>query len=315
MKRDGLIQFFRGAVIAALPLASSGCHSADAALPVCEPGGFESRDLSTTPCAIFGGGSIVILDGGITDAGCTPCPTLGSTCNEQRNAACEPILVCLGGCVGGRAPAGLAAARAHGDSAVGRYFAQTAHAEAASVPAFRRLRAELRSFGAPAALLDACTVAARDEIRHARSATRLARRFGATPPPVELTPPRPRSVMALAIENVREGCVAETFAALVAMWQRTVVADVDVRGHFDSVVPDEARHAELAWAMNLWLRDRLSAAERAHLHAVRSEALARVAVAVNVAPDAELLRVAGVPAPAVARALHRALAGEIARRA
>jgi hypothetical protein len=101
----------------------------------------------------------------------------------------------------------------------------------------------------------------------------------------------------------------------VATRQRATAADAGVRAHLDGIVADETRHAELAWAIDRWLRPRLTPAQRAHLHAVRLEALARLAVDLDAAVDDELQRVAGVPPPTVARALHRALASEIARRA
>jgi hypothetical protein len=68
----------------------------------------------------------------------------------------------------GRRPCGLRPARgACARDEVGRALAAMAHLEAASVPAFRRLGAELASLGAPASFVRAADRAARDEIRHA----------------------------------------------------------------------------------------------------------------------------------------------------
>ncbi len=154
-----------------------------------------------------------------------------------------------------------------------------------------------------------------DEILHARSAARLARRFGTTPPSVRLSAAPSRGMLALAIENAREGCVGESFAALTAHWQAATADDPDVRTHLRRVAADETRHAELAWEIDAWLRTRLAPRERAHLEAVRADELARIAVAIEAPPDAELASTAGLPPPTVARALHRAFAQEVARRA
>jgi hypothetical protein len=262
---------------------------------------------------------MAIVDGGIPDGGCVERCGFGTkSCVQQTNSGGQPVVQCTveRPCIGGRRPAGLIADGSDGNgSALGRHFATAAHLEAASVPAFRRLRAELRAHGAPRRLLDACTRAARDEIRHARSAARLARRFGATRPPVRVAPAAPRSLMALAIENAREGCVAESFAALLANFQAATAADPEVRAHLISIAGDETRHAELAWEIDAWLRARLPPRERAHLAAVRADELARIAAELDAPPDAELQRAAGLPAPAAARALQRAFAVEVARRA
>ncbi|HEY2746284.1 MAG TPA: hypothetical protein VGL86_16730 [Polyangia bacterium] len=318
MTRNALTLFFRSAVVAALPLVSAACGSqrVERPSPICD-GGFYALDLTAGGCGAGGVGTIVeAVDGGLGDAGCAgKCAEGGLLlgCTEQRNGDCQPIVVCRVGCVG-RAPAGLAPANARGN-AHGRYFAEAAHMEAASVAAFRRLRAELHAFGAPRALLDACTSAARDEARHARSAARLARRFGSTPPSVRLSAPRPRTAMELAIENVREGCIGETFGALIATWQLAVAADAQIRAHLQSIIGDETRHAELAWAVEAWLGERLTSAERAHLASVRLDELGRLALALEPAADGELRHDAGIPSPPVARALHRAFAAEVARRA
>ena len=63
------------------------------------------------------------------------------------------ILDCNAGPGPGRRPEGLAPSTATGACAVGRYFADAAHLEAASVHAFRRLARELTAHGAPSSLV------------------------------------------------------------------------------------------------------------------------------------------------------------------
>jgi len=95
-------------------------------------------------------------------------------------------------CTVGRRPPGLRAALPRlGHSRLGTFFASAAHLEAASVHSFERLARELKGAGAPRALIAEASVAALDEVRHARVVTALARRFGGQPAPVELdTTPR-----------------------------------------------------------------------------------------------------------------------------
>ncbi len=69
-------------------------------------------------------------------------------------------------------------------------------------------------------LVRAARRSAREEIRHARSAGRLARRFGAVPVRARYGAScLVRSLEDVALENAIEGCVRETYGAAVAWWQ------------------------------------------------------------------------------------------------
>ena len=87
--------------------------------------------------------------------------------------------------------------------------------EAASVPAFERLSAELALHGAPSALVARALEARDDERRHAALVVALARRYGAERGAVRRSALPLRSLRAVAEENGVEGCVHETFAALL----------------------------------------------------------------------------------------------------
>ncbi len=292
MRRNTLAAFFRSVVIAALPLAGA-CN-----------------DYRTC-------GSSWTVDGGVEDGGCfARClkPGGGTTgfCTEKTNSSGGAVTECSPDCTG-RRPEGLAPAEISGP-ALGKHFARMAHLEAASVPAFRRLRAELRAHGAPQRLVDACTRAARDELRHARVTARLARRFGAATPQVAVRSTPPRTLLAIAVENAREGCVRESFGALVATWQAQAAADHEVRTVMERIALDETRHAELAWEIDAWLSTRLGAAERQQMKAARADELARIAAGLSAMGQTDVARSVGLPSPSVALALHRAFAGEVARR-
>ncbi|MBS2031945.1 MAG: hypothetical protein JST54_28870 [Deltaproteobacteria bacterium] len=177
----------------------------------------------------------------------------------------------IGNTCTGRRPEGLASL-AMCDGSLGARFAQMAHLEAASVPAFRRLERELRTLDAPRALVLAARDAARDEIRHARTMATFARKHGRRPERVAHAPFRARTLLELAIENAVEGCVRETLGAAQALAESVSAQDGDWRAAMASVAEDEVRHAELAHAVDAWARSRLDANSIAVLDRVQREA-------------------------------------------
>ncbi|MFP2911135.1 ferritin-like domain-containing protein [Pyxidicoccus sp. 3LFB2] len=167
------------------------------------------------------------------------------------------------GCSIGRRPVGLRDTDPVAcEDALGRHFATVAHLEAASIRAFLRLREELELHGADVALRDAALVSALEEVMHTDVSTRLARRFGGTPMRPEVDSPPPRALFEVALDNAVEGCVRETFGALVAHHQALHARDEEVRGAMVRIAEDETRHAELSWAIDRWAREQLSASER-----------------------------------------------------
>lgn len=219
-------------------------------------------------------------------------------------------------CTGGRRPAGLRSAATpggpsggHATDATGAFLAAAAHLEAASVPAFARLARELAAHGAPRRLVRAAAAACADEVRHARTMSRLANLRGATPANVLLDDAAPavRPLLAVAIENAVEGCVRETFGALSALHQGRAAADRAIARALRRIAEDETRHAELAFSVARWIDARLSPPERAAVRAAQTAA-ARELVWRSAAPvDAELVTVAGLPSPPLARALAQGL--------
>jgi hypothetical protein len=209
------------------------------------------------------------------------------------------------GCVVGRRPEGLqAAVPLRMPTALGAYFANTAHLEAASVFAFERLARELSELGAPDALVEAALRSARDEIRHGALVGALARRFGGEPSEARVAEPPPRGRYAIALENAVEGCVRETYGALVAHHQAALASDPAVAATMGGIAEDETRHAELAWQVAAWLEPQLSAAEQHELARAQREAVARLSreVAREELSAADAARI-GWPSASVATAL------------
>ncbi len=204
------------------------------------------------------------------------------------------------GCTG-RRPQGLRAPRAPTSTA--EYFATAARLEAASVFAFERLHAELEECGAPLALLERVQSSIADEQRHARTMDRIARRFGASVTPPRRPRFRKRNLEALAIENAIEGCVRETYGALVATWQATHASDARVRRAMRAIARDETRHAALASSVAAFVATKLDDQARARVRRAEVRAVRDTRVAALVAPHRDLVRDAGVPTSEQARAL------------
>jgi hypothetical protein len=222
----------------------------------------------------------------------------------------QPITISCDLCNGvGRRPKGLCATRfERAKGALGDYLARAAHLEAASVLAFHALGDELRAHGAPRALVEMAERSARDEVSHARVTERLARRHGgATRKPRTAGKKSVRALEAIARENAVEGCVRETFGAMVATWQAAHAGDLELRAAMKKIAVDETRHAALAWETAKWLDARLDAAARNRVKRARDRAVKRLAKDVTRALPRELVRDAGLPTPARAGTFVRAM--------
>lgn len=208
----------------------------------------------------------------------------------------------------GRCTDGVALAGAPPDdrAAIGAQLAEMAELEAASVPAFARLARELADHGAPADLVRRAERARRDELRHTRVMTALARRHGHAPRAVAVPVLPIRTLDAIAYENVIEGCVREAYGALVATFMAER-ATPELRGAFRAIATDERRHAELAEDIDTWIRGRLDASARDALDAARAGARAELRASVVTSPACDEL---GLPGPREAAALYHAYFGE-----
>jgi hypothetical protein len=175
------------------------------------------------------------------------------------------------------------------------WLARSAHDEAASVHAFLALADELAFHGAPAELLARMSVAADDERRHATLTTELAQRHGAVVPTPNIAPTPTRDLLALAIENMGEGCVRETWSALVAAHQARHAPTPELRDLYAGIAVDEASHAELAWSIDAWLFAQLSDAELALVAAARSAAVRGLHASILADADEPGVLALGVP--------------------
>lgn len=73
------------------------------------------------------------------------------------------------------------------------------------------------------------------------------------------------------------------------------------------IAHEETRHAALSLEVQRWLEQRLDGAARERVRAAREHALAELAAELRASADPELIDAAGLPSPAVAAELYRAL--------
>lgn len=240
----------------------------------------EPSCIYTMPCGLPNYLSVVDCEIYTLDdaaLGCTIVQGDGCMADADIDVASPPgaIQLYCPDCSGsGRRTSGLAKVKAIASpTALGAYFARMAHDEAASVHAFRRMQGELAAHGAPPALLRAAERAARDEERHARVMARRARLERAVVVEPRFRRSAARSLETIACENAVEGCVRETFGALVLAWQSARAADASLRRSLARIAEDETRHAALSWAVARWADERLDSAARRRVASARARAL------------------------------------------
>ncbi len=259
------------------------------------------------------GGVRSTADGGVsvanslTDADCT------SICGDT--STCQPVVsdggavtsvACIYKCYAfgcGRRPESLPPSASASASALVRYLEEAAYLEAASVFAFRRLAKELAAHGAAADLVAWAERAAVEEVRHARVMARLVRRYGG-----HVTSPQPgsqevRSLLSIACENAQEGCVRETYGALVAWIQSVSATEPHVRRVLQAIAAEETEHAKLAFAVAEFCQQRLSASEQAEVAAAQRSAVRELSLELVDSPPKELQVRLGLPSKELAARL------------
>ncbi|MFO0646590.1 MAG: ferritin-like domain-containing protein [Polyangiales bacterium] len=217
-------------------------------------------------------------------------------------------------CMGGRAPRGYAY-DASGEEGVdpGAWLAALASLERASVAAFETLAAQLEAHGAPARLVADARTAADDERRHAARVEGLAARYECAPRDAVATSAPPPTLEALAAENAVEGCVRETYGALVAHWQTRAADDAEVRAVMRDIADEETAHATLSWELAAWFDSRLDGDARRRVREGRDRAVEALARDARGACSERCERALGLPSPRVATALFEGLRREVWR--
>lgn len=211
-------------------------------------------------------------------------------------------------CSVGRIPDGFCRARrSRGRNPVGRFLARVAELEAASVDAFAQFGAELSAHGAPRPFVAGAESARQDEVRHAAATRRLARRYGSGVASSRVPTVPLKGMVAMASDNAAEGCVRETFGALVAHAQARQAQDPQVRRVMQTIARDETRHAALSWRVAAWARTRMGSAERARVTRSARRSVEQLREELTAPLHPQVHRVLGMPEPSEAGALFGGL--------
>jgi hypothetical protein len=186
---------------------------------------------------------------------------------------------------------------------VGDYFVRAAYLDAASAVAFGQLAYELEVYGAPNRLVERCANARAAEIRHARSLGRLAEAYGARPvtPPTSMTPAR--SLVDIALDNIVEGCVRQTFGAAAARVRARSATDPRIQRAMEGISRDESAHAALAFDIAMWLQAEIDPVEGAWVEDAMRHAVVALTDELSVDVDDVLCTRVGLPSRADALAM------------
>lgn len=216
-----------------------------------------------------------------------------------------------------------AARRTTRDRALAEAWLRDARLEHASVASFAVFALDLLALGAPAELVARAHRAALDEIDHATRCFALASGYAGEPlgpgalltgvstprpslcpvdaaatrlraspgEPGELRPRCRDARLAEAVDAaIREGCVAETRAALLAEAQQHASDDAASRAALAKIAIDEADHAALAFDFVAWALEQGGASTRSIVERALSDATERPLDAARAADDPRLSR-------------------------
>jgi hypothetical protein len=216
-------------------------------------------------------------------------------------------------CIEGRRPTGYVAApdelREDWLRTVPAHIAEIAHMEEAAVRAFEDLHAALICVGAPSELVRRARQARRDEIAHAQIMAERAAALGAhVQPVIAVSWAKQPTLLELALDNAIEGCVRETYGALVATYQSRHAENPDLRAAFARIAADEAEHAALSQDLAVWFASKLDPEERDAVEEAKRTAyedLRRECAATH--PSHEVEHEAGMPRAEIAVALLECL--------
>jgi hypothetical protein len=151
--------------------------------------------------------------------------------------------------------------------------------EAQSVIAFAHLARELQAHNAPVALIADASNAARDEQRHVALLAPFTSWSMAELGPNErdaVSTASIRTLKDIAIDNATEGCVRETYGALIAAFQAQNALKLDVRTAVATIATDELGHSAYSWRLHDWIMTQLADHEREEVRSAMRTAVAQL---------------------------------------
>jgi hypothetical protein len=121
------------------------------------------------------------------------------------------------------------------------------------------------------------------------------------------------SLADLAFAAVREGCIGETIAALVAQEARDAARDPAVRAALDVIAADETDHAAMSWRLVAWAHREGPPEVRAAIAAAFAAPIDLPDDALPEGVDAAALRAHGRPSPEDVRAVAASAMANVIR--
>jgi hypothetical protein len=261
----------------------------------------------TYPC-----GNPPRLEGGGFDCTAICIGMAGTICSMITPEGSTPATFTCVICAVGRRVEGFVATHDASNQTVGSFFATISQLEAASVVAFERLAHELHSLGAPPSLIDRCLAAANDERRHTHLTGNLATVRDAHLAPIPPLNTHVRSLREVALDNAVEGCVRETFGALIATWQAAHASHDDIAQAMTEIAVDETRHAALSWSVGDWLHTQLCQSDRDAVATARIRAANSLLQELACPVDPLLVSHAGMPSADVSVRLAQEMFASLA---
>ena len=193
----------------------------------------------------------------------------------------------------------------------GAFFAELAYLEKAAVTAFVYLAMELEHYGAPDELIQLAKQGVKEELEHVELMKMLAKIYGAEPQKVAVEPFRLRPLVEIAEENAREGCIRETFGALLAMWQARHAEEEAVRRVMERISYEESLHGALSWKIDEWIQSKLTSDEKKRCQQAHQEALTIIQQELQQEQNPALIRYCGFPNREQSNLLYQQLKAEL----
>ena len=185
-----------------------------------------------------------------------------------------------------------------GENVIGAWFARANHAEHSSVFAFAQLRRDLIQLQAPKHLLQKIDTAICEEAQHTSMMGDFARANQGHLIEVQFDGfLDSRSLWDIAVENLLEGCINESYAALQALYQSRHAQTDFLKACFAKIATDECKHAEIAREVHQFLLPLLTKQQREELQCLQLQQWNKLQKAVSEQAIPTDLKILGLPSP------------------
>ena len=106
----------------------------------------------------------------------------------------------------------------------------------------------------------------------------MAEQEGEFVPSVKYKPSQ-KDIFEVALHNAVEGCVHETWSALIANWQSAhLEEDPDLCIIYHKIGQDETNHGQLAWDLHHWFLSQLTKNQQKTIKKSQQQAIARLLI-------------------------------------